>query len=82
MTKGFICLTAVVDWASRRVLAAKVAIALKACHAVDVLQEASIAMASRRSRIPRQSIMQDMDWYNRSGRIRAWARKYLMRPMP
>ena len=40
MAKGFVYLTAVVDWTSRRVLAAKVAITLEACHAVDVLQEA------------------------------------------
>lgn len=40
MAKGFVYLTAVVDWASRRVLAAKVAITLEACHAVEVLQEA------------------------------------------
>jgi putative transposase len=40
MDKGFVYLTAVVDWASRRVLAAKVAITLEACHAVEVLQEA------------------------------------------
>ena len=40
MAKGFVYLTAVVDWASRKVLAAKVAITLKTCHAVDVLQEA------------------------------------------
>lgn len=40
MAKGFVYLTAVVDWASRRVLAAKVAITLEACHAVNVLQEA------------------------------------------
>ena len=40
MAKGFVYLTAVVDWASRRVLAAKVAITLEACHAVDVLQDA------------------------------------------
>jgi putative transposase len=40
MAKGFVYLTAVVDWASRRVLAAKVAITLEACHAVDVLREA------------------------------------------
>ena len=40
MAKGFVYLTAVLDWASRRVLAAKVAITLEACHAVDVLQEA------------------------------------------
>ncbi|MDL2322006.1 IS3 family transposase, partial [Desulfosarcina sp. OttesenSCG-928-B08] len=40
MAKGFVYLTAVVDWASRKVLSAKVAITLEACHAVDVLQEA------------------------------------------
>jgi len=40
MAKGFVYLTAVVDWASRKVLAAKVAITLEASHAVDVLQEA------------------------------------------
>lgn len=41
MAKGFVYLTAVVDWASRKVLAAKVAITLEACHAVEVLEEAS-----------------------------------------
>ena len=40
MAKGFVYLTAVVDWASRKVLAAKIAITLEACHAIDVLQEA------------------------------------------
>ena len=40
MAKGFVYLTAVVDWASRKVLASKIAITLEACHAVDVLQEA------------------------------------------
>ncbi len=40
MAKGYEYLTAVVDWASRKVLAAKVAITLEAAHAVDVLQEA------------------------------------------
>jgi putative transposase len=40
MAKGFVYLTAVVDWASRKVLASKVAITLEACHAVDVLQDA------------------------------------------
>ena len=39
MAKGFAYLTAVVDWASRKVLAAKVAITLEACHAVEVLEE-------------------------------------------
>ncbi len=41
MAKGFVYLTAVVDWASRKVLASTVAITLEACHAVDVLHEAS-----------------------------------------
>ena len=40
MANGFVYLTAVVDWASRKVLAAKVAITLETCHAVEVLQEA------------------------------------------
>jgi putative transposase len=40
MAKGFVYLTAVVDWASRKVLAATVAITLETCHAVAVLQEA------------------------------------------
>lgn len=40
MAKGFVYLTAVVDWASRKALAAKVAITLEASHAVDVLKEA------------------------------------------
>ena len=39
MAKGFVCLVAVADWASRKVLAAKIMITLEACHAVDVLQE-------------------------------------------
>jgi len=40
MAKGFVYLTAVVDWASRKVLASTVAMTLEACHAVNVLQEA------------------------------------------
>ena len=40
MSKGFVYLVAAVDWASRKVLAAKVAITMESCHAVDVLQEA------------------------------------------
>jgi putative transposase len=40
LAKGFAYLTAVVDWASRKVLAAKLAITLEACHAVEVLQDA------------------------------------------
>lgn len=40
MARGFVYLTAVVDWASRKVLAAKIAITLESCHAVEVLQEA------------------------------------------
>ncbi len=40
MAKGYVYLIAVVDWASRKILAAKVAITLEAVHAVEVLQEA------------------------------------------
>jgi putative transposase len=40
MERGFVYLTAVIDWARRKVLAHKVAITLEACHAVDVVQEA------------------------------------------
>jgi putative transposase len=40
MAKGFVYLTAVMDWASRKVLASRVAITLEACHAIDVLHEA------------------------------------------
>lgn len=40
MAKGCVSLTAVVDWASRTVVAATVAITLEPCHAVAVLQEA------------------------------------------
>ena len=38
--RGFVYLTAVIDWASRKVLARRVAITLEACHAVEVLTEA------------------------------------------
>jgi putative transposase len=40
MAKGFVYLTAVVDWASRRVLAHRVANTLESCHAVEALEEA------------------------------------------
>lgn len=40
MAKGYVYLTAVVDWASRKVLAAQIAITLEAAHAVEVLQKA------------------------------------------
>ncbi len=40
MAKGYVYLTAVVDWASRKVLASKVAVTLEASHAVDVLEQA------------------------------------------
>ena len=40
MARGFVYLTAVVDVASRRVLAHKVAITLEACHARAIMQEA------------------------------------------
>ena len=40
MAKWFVYLTAVVDWASRKVLASTVAITLSTCHAVAILHEA------------------------------------------
>lgn len=40
MARGFVYLTAVVDWASRKVLAHRVAITLESCHAVEALEEA------------------------------------------
>jgi transposase InsO family protein len=40
MVRGFVYLTAVVDWASRKVLAHRVAITLEASHAVEALEEA------------------------------------------
>ena len=40
MARGFVYLTAVVDVASRRVLAHKVAITLEACHASEVIEQA------------------------------------------
>ena len=39
MARGFVYLTAVVDVASRRVLAHKVAITLEACHARQIIEE-------------------------------------------
>jgi len=40
MAKGLVCLTAVIDVASRRVLAHKVATALEAYHAVEIMEAA------------------------------------------
>ena len=40
MARGFVYLTAVVDVASRKVLAHQVAITMEACHAVEVLEQA------------------------------------------
>lgn len=40
MAKGFVYLTAVVDVASRRVLARKVALTLESCHAREIIEEA------------------------------------------
>jgi putative transposase len=40
MARGFVYLTAVVDVASRRVLAHKVAVTLEACHACEVIEQA------------------------------------------
>ncbi len=40
MARGFVYLTAVVDWSSRKVLSHRVAITLEAVHAVEALEEA------------------------------------------
>jgi putative transposase len=40
MARGFVYLTAVVDWASRKVLSHRVAITMEAMHAVEALEEA------------------------------------------
>ncbi|WP_411376550.1 IS3 family transposase [Burkholderia pseudomallei] len=40
MARGFVYLTAVVDWSSRKVLAHRVGITLEAVHAVEALEEA------------------------------------------
>ncbi|WRS69971.1 IS3 family transposase (plasmid) [Burkholderia thailandensis] len=40
MARGFVYLTAVVDWASRKILAHRVAITREATHAVEALEEA------------------------------------------
>ncbi|MEC4749890.1 DDE-type integrase/transposase/recombinase, partial [Methylomicrobium sp. Wu6] len=65
LTKGFAYLTAVVDWACRKVLAAELAITLEACHVVDLLEETfrrygtpeivNTDQGSRQVNIPRQS---------------------------
>nr|WP_080404865.1 DDE-type integrase/transposase/recombinase [Burkholderia ubonensis] len=39
MARGFVFLTAVVDWATRKILAHRVAITLEATHAVAALEE-------------------------------------------
>ena len=40
MARGFVYLTVVIDVASRRALAWKVAITLEACHATEILEQA------------------------------------------
>lgn len=44
LAKGFAHLTGVVDWATRKVLAAKMAITLEACHAVEVQEQVFIRL--------------------------------------
>ena len=55
MARSFVSLTAVVDVASRRVLAHKVAITLEACHAREVIEQAFRAGASPTSSTPTQA---------------------------
>lgn len=58
MARGFVYLTAVIDWATRKILAHKVAITLEACHAIDVLNEAfaKIRRATNRQHRSRRPI--------------------------
>ena len=49
MAHGFVYLTAVIDVASRRALAWRVAITLEACRAVEALEQAFNRLAHRRS---------------------------------
>ena len=51
MSKGFVYLTAVIDWATRKVLAHKIAITLEASHAVEVLNEAFAKFNKQKSSI-------------------------------
>lgn len=52
MARGFVYLTAVIDWATRKILAHKVAITLEACHAIDVLNEAFASLTRHKSSTP------------------------------
>ena len=56
MAKGFVYLVAVLDWASRKVLAAKVVITLESCYAVDVLQDAFDHYGTPRSSTPTRGV--------------------------
>ena len=47
MRQGFVYLTAIVDVATRRVMAHKVATTLEACHAREIMQEALANMKRR-----------------------------------
>ncbi len=49
MRRGFVYLTAVLDWATRRVLAWRLSISLAADAAVEALEEAIASTACRRS---------------------------------
>ncbi len=52
MARGFVFLTAVVDWHSRRVLAHRVSITMEADFCVEALEEAIARTASPRSSTP------------------------------
>ena len=47
MARGFVYLTAVVDWASRKILAHRVAITLEAVHAVEAEKSSRLVYAGR-----------------------------------
>ena len=56
MARGFVYLTAVVDVASRRVLAHKVAITLEACHAREVIDAAFARYGTPETSIPIRAV--------------------------
>ncbi|MCG1053459.1 DDE-type integrase/transposase/recombinase [Mycetohabitans sp. B5] len=56
MVRGFVYLTAVVDWVSRKVLAHRVAITLEATHAVEALEEAFARYGSPKPRAQTKAI--------------------------
>ncbi|MCG1041115.1 DDE-type integrase/transposase/recombinase [Mycetohabitans sp. B8] len=56
MVRGFVYLTAVVDWVSRKVIAHRVAITPEATHAVEALEEAFARYGSPKPRTQTKAV--------------------------